>query len=150
MISMARIFGAPETVPAGKHERKASIAEYRSSSSVPSTWADDMHDVREPFDLHELRNVHRARLGHPSDVVAPEVDEHDVFGKLLFVGHQVDFKGMILASGRTAGSCSSNRVIRHDTVFESNQQFRRGTHYLSVTEVQIEHVRRGIHHRSAR
>ena len=35
MISMARIFGAPVTVPAGKHARSAS-SEPQPSSRVPS------------------------------------------------------------------------------------------------------------------
>ena len=37
MISIARIFGAPESVPAGSTLRSASIA-MTSGFSVPATW----------------------------------------------------------------------------------------------------------------
>ena len=44
MISMARIFGAPETVPAGKQDRKASMA-VEAVVDLPFDMADDMHDM---------------------------------------------------------------------------------------------------------
>ena len=37
MICIARTFGAPESVPAGRIERSASIA-LTSSRSLPETW----------------------------------------------------------------------------------------------------------------
>jgi hypothetical protein len=39
-----------------------------------------MLDMAEFFDLHEARHPYRTRLRHPTDIVAPEVDEHQMLG----------------------------------------------------------------------
>ena len=87
MICIARTFGAPESVPAGSTERSASIAA-TPRRSVPETLRDDVHDVAVGLDRHERVDVHRPVLAHPPEVVASEVDEHDVLGALLLVGQQ--------------------------------------------------------------
>ena len=88
MICIARTFGAPDTVPAGKarHERVEPIA------IVGELAFDDrrqVHDVREALEAHELRHAHRPVVADAADVVAAEIDEHDVLGALLLVALQL-------------------------------------------------------------
>ena len=47
-----------------------------------------MHDVAETLNDHELVDGYGARLGDAREVVACQVDEHEVFGAFLFVGEQ--------------------------------------------------------------
>ena len=84
MISIARTFGAPETVPAGK---QATSASSRSCDRLAACRhdRDEVHDVRVALERHVGRHPHRAVLGDAADVVAAEVDEHDVLGALLLV-----------------------------------------------------------------
>ena len=49
---------------------------------------DDVHDVRVRLDGHEGVDRDRPVLADAPEVVAPEVDEHDVLGALLLVGEQ--------------------------------------------------------------
>ena len=88
MISSARGFGAPDSVPAGKVARKTSIG-VASGRRSPSTDGHEVHDVAEPLDLHELGHLDGAGDADLREVVAGEVDEHEVLGLLLRVGEQL-------------------------------------------------------------
>ena len=95
MISMARILGAPERVPAGKQERRASTA-VSSRRSWPSIVADQMHDVGVALDEHEVFVTLTVPVfADTADVVAAEVDEHDVLGALFFVGEHLALGGEV-------------------------------------------------------
>ena len=85
MSSIARGFGAPDRVPAGKHVASTSKA-VRPSASAADDRGHDVHDVAVALDRHELDDLDRARFAHPPEVVAAEVDEHEVLGPLLRVG----------------------------------------------------------------
>ncbi len=47
---------------------------------------DDVHDVAVAFDRHEVGDFDGAELRDAADIVAGEVDEHEVFGALFGVG----------------------------------------------------------------
>src|SRR6185437_3323422 len=88
MICIARTFGAPETVPAGKQARR-SWKGSASSLSSPTT--------------SETRCVmceNRSRPADPRQVVSTEVDEHDMFGSVFF-GREQDV-AVTFASGNRA------------------------------------------------
>ena len=55
-----------------------------------------MEDVAVGLDGHQLVDRDRPVLGDPAEVVAAEVDEHDVLGPLLRVGEQLLGVGAIL------------------------------------------------------
>jgi hypothetical protein len=48
-----------------------------------------VHDVAESLDLHELRDLDGARPADLEQVVAREVDKHEVLCLLLVVGEQL-------------------------------------------------------------
>src|SRR5207302_1127285 len=45
--------------------------------------ADQMHHVRVPADAHENVHLHRARRADPAEVVAAQIDEHEMLGPFL-------------------------------------------------------------------
>ena len=119
MISMARTFGAPETVPAGKHARNTSSAP-RPSRSRPSTWLTRCITCEYRSTTMRSGTVTDAVLGHASHVVAAEIHQHAVLGELLLVRQQVLGearsssavlpRGRVPAMGRTVTVSSSTRT----------------------------------------
>ena len=85
---MARILGAPESVPAGKqatqHVELASVG-----AQLSATIGDDMLHVRVFLDHHLLVDADGAVAADPAQVVAPEVEQHHVLGTLFLVGEQL-------------------------------------------------------------
>ena len=68
--------------------------------------ADEMHDVRVALDEHEVLDLDGAEVADAADVVAAEVDEHDVLGELLFVGAQIGFEAAVFGFvGARGGGC---------------------------------------------
>jgi hypothetical protein len=88
MICMARTLGAPDNVPAGSTERRASIAP-DVLAQAPRDVGHDVDDVRVGLHAHEGLDLDRAVLADPPEVVAAEVDEHHVLRALLLVREQL-------------------------------------------------------------
>ncbi len=82
MISIARTFGAPETVPAGKPAASASIASVPRGEPAFDV-GDDVHDVAVALDDELLGHLDRADLGDAADIVAAEIEQHQMFGAFL-------------------------------------------------------------------
>ena len=85
---MARTFGAPETVPAGKHARRRS-KRVPAGRELARDLRDEVGDVRVALGLEEADDAHRAGRADAREVVAAEVDEHDVLGLVLLGGEQL-------------------------------------------------------------
>src|SRR5207245_3934696 len=56
---------------------------------APLDVRDDVHDVRIALDQHFLGHLDASGRGDAADVVAAEVDQHDVLGALLRIGEQL-------------------------------------------------------------
>ena len=97
---MALIFGAPDTVPAGKMERKASnlsssgwyIVSHREHCGLsprlvfpekPSNSRCQVLDVAELLDHHQLIHLDRSWLTRTIDIVPSEVNQHDMFSTIF-------------------------------------------------------------------
>ena len=76
-----------------------------------------------------------------ADVVAPEVDEHDVLGALLLVGAQVGLQFRVLPGGVAARSRAGYRVGSDPAVLDLYQQLGGGADDLEAVQVQVVHVR---------
>ncbi len=57
-----------------------------------------MHDVGIVFEEELVGDLHRAGLGDAADIVAPEVEEHEVLGQFLGIGEE--FCGQLGIAGR--------------------------------------------------
>lgn len=89
-------------------------------------------------------DLHRAEFAHLAEVVAPEVDEHIVLGKLLFVVQEAFFERLVLFlrfAARTGAG--EGKGVQH-AVFQFDERFGRGARDLDVRAGEVEHIRRGI------
>ena len=75
-------------MPAGKQAISVS-RQVRVFHEFAAERRHQVHHVRVAFDDHQFFDLHRAVLADSSEIVAAEIDQHDVFGALLFVGEQL-------------------------------------------------------------
>jgi hypothetical protein len=103
-----------------------------------------VHHVAVVLDGHEALDRHRAVFAHPPQVVAPEVDEHDVLGALLLVGEQLGGQSRVLLEVRAARARAGDRPGRDPAARDGDERLRAGAGDLEVAEVQEVHVRAGV------
>ena len=108
---IVRRLGAPVTDPHGNSARN------RSSSPVPAPdprahLRGHLPDGRVALEGEELVHHHAADLGHAAEVVAEQVDDHEVLGLLLAAGSAAggSARGPRRSCGRAARCPSSGRV----------------------------------------
>ena len=65
-----------------------------------------MHDVGVALDEHQVLHLDAPEVGDAAEVVAAEVDEHDVFGDFFGIGAKVGLEGAV----GSASSASRRRV----------------------------------------
>ena len=87
MISMARTFGAPTSVPAGKVAANRSKASLPGASS-PLHAAHDVHDVAVALDDAVGIDAHASRPRHAAQIVARQIHQHHVLGVFLRIRQQ--------------------------------------------------------------
>ena len=96
------------------------------------------------LDVQRLRDLHRARLGHPADVVAAEVEQHHVLRPLLLVAPQVLLEPGILLLVCAARPGTGYWVDGDLAVDDLDEQLRGRPDDLEAVEVKIVHVRRRV------
>ena len=144
MISIARTFGAPDTVPAGNVARSASNASL-PGASVAGDVAHDVHDVAVVLDLHELVDADRPRRRDAAQVVAAQVDEHDVLGSLLLVGEQVGAQAAVLGGVTPRGRVPGERAREHLVALHAHERLGARADERHVAGADVEHVRARVH-----
>ena len=144
MICIARTFGAPDTVPAGKHDTSAS-SRSRSSASLPFDDRRQVHHVREALEPHELRHAHRSVLADAADVVAAEIDEHHVLGALLLVALQLLGQPQVLFGVPAARPRAGDRMRLDARAFDAHQHLRRRADDRHAAHADEIHVGRRVH-----
>ena len=103
-----------------------------------------MHDIRIALDDHLLGKPHRAGLGDTTDVVAAQVDQHQVFGQLLGIAEQVLLQRQISFFVGTAWTRAGDGADRDQAFLDPHQHFWRRPHHVEVTEVEEVHVGRRV------
>ncbi len=98
MISIARTFGAPESVPAGSG-RPEHVDRSLSLGESPGDLRGEVHDVAVALDHHPLLDHLGAEAHHAADVVAREVDQHHVLCQLLRVLDQLSLEPQVVGLG---------------------------------------------------
>ncbi len=82
----------------------------------------------------------------PAEVVAAEVDQHDVLGALLRIGQQFLLETQILLGSRPAWPGPGDRAHLDPAPLLAHQHFRGGADHPGVVELQEEHVGRRVDH----
>src|SRR3546814_9653732 len=81
--------------------------------------AGDVHDVAVALDHELLADLHRAWLGDAADVVAAQVDQHQVFGPLLRISEQLGFERGVLFRCLPARAGAGQRSEEHTSALQS-------------------------------
>ena len=143
MISIARTLGAPETVPAGKagHQRIDRVVLLVEPSGDVG---DDVHDVAVALDEEARGHVDGADLGDAADVVAAEVEQHQVLGALLGVLQQRLRQRLVLGVGGAARRRAGDGADGHLAFAHAHQDLRARADEGEAAEVEMEEERRGV------
>ena len=144
MSCIARTFGAPDRVPAGKTARSASSAS-RSGSEPPFDVAHEVEHVAVALDLHVLGDPDRPGPADPAEVVAAEVDEHHVLGLLLRVALELLGEELVLVRGRAARPRPGDRVGRQPVALDLEEQLGARPDDLERGRPDEEQVRARVH-----
>ncbi len=83
-------------------------------------------------------------MADAADVVAREIDEHEVLGAFLLVGEQVLLEGEVVGVGGAAFARAGDGTDLDEAVGEAHVDLGRGADDGEVARVQNEHVRRRV------
>ena len=140
MISMARTLGAPDTVPAGSVARSTSIGPL-VSTSCPGHLRREVHHVAVALERHQLVDLLGAEPHDPTDVVARQVDEHDVLGDLLGVLAQLAGQAAVVLVGATPPPRARDRPGDHLAVEQLHHRLGRRADHRHLGMAEEVHVR---------
>jgi len=83
-----------------------------------------VHDVAVAFDDEALAQLHAARFGDAPDIVAAQVDQHEVLGALLGVGQQFGFQCGIGFGRGAARTGAGDRAHGDGAVLQPGKNLR--------------------------
>ncbi len=140
---MARTFGAPETVPAGKPATQG-VNHIVFLRQLALDIGNDMHDLAVIFEDELVGHLDRADLGDAAHIVAAEIEQHQMFGPLLGIGEKFRGERPILGRRGAAPAGSGDRPDRHLAVAHPDQNFGAGADHREIVEVEIVEERRRV------
>src|SRR4051794_6375722 len=100
-----------------------------------------MEDVAVALDLHVLADRYGPRTRDAAQVVATEIDEHDVLRALLRVGLQLLGEKCVLAGVGATRPGARDRMRRQPVALDLEQELGRGTDDLERRRPGEEQVR---------
>ena len=103
-----------------------------------------MLDVRVFFDGHQLVDLYAAIFGDAAEVIAAEVDQHQMLSYLLGVAFHFFGESVVLVGGLAARPRARDRAVLEPVALAADQHLGRSTDDLPVAEVQQEHIRRRV------
>lgn len=104
----------------------------------------EVHDVRIAADVHEPGDGDGARHADTAEVVASEVDEHEVFGALLLVGEQLIGQAAVLGLVPAPRAGAGDRVGRRDPVLDGDEGLGAGADQVEARQAQQEEIGAGV------
>ena len=105
MISIARTFGAPVIEPPGNAARSRSSAS-ASGRELADDGRDEMMDGGVALEREELGDAHGAGRADARQIVAHQVDDHQVLGPVLrALGERLAERGVVLGADAARRAC---------------------------------------------
>ncbi len=104
-----------------------------------------MHHVRIALDVHQVFHLHRAVFAHPPQIVAAEIDQHDVLGAFFFVAAHLLFQSAVFGLVAAARMSSGDRPIFQLASGHPHQHLRRRAQNVRIAHAQKIQIGRGIH-----
>ncbi len=129
---------------AGREARGEHVEGGAAGGHLAGDGGDDVHHVRVALDGHEVDHLDRAGLADPAEVVAAEVDQHQVLGALLGVGEEFLGERLVLLRGGPAVPGAGDGVDHRAPVLDLDQRLRGGADDVEAVEAEEVHVRRGV------
>ena len=106
----------------------------------------DVHDVRVALDDHQITDAHGAVVGHTADIIACEIDEHDVLGAFLGVIQQFLSQRIVFSGGFAPPASAGDGADVDAAVHALHMNLRRtADEREALREVEAEHVGARIH-----
>ena len=127
-------------MPAGSVARSTSIG-VRPSASVARHLRGQVHHVAVALERHELVDVAGAELDDPPDVVAGQVDQHDVLGALLGVLEQLGGELAVVLVGAAAEPRAGDRTRDHPALEQLHHRLGRAADQRQLVLTHVVHVR---------
>ena len=111
--------------------------------------ADDVHDVAVTLDHKGFCHLDATSLCDAANVVACQIDQHDMLSALLGVIHQFLLNDLVLFGCGTTRAGAGQRpdgdgFSPAGFALVPHQNFGRGPHHLEVTKMVVVHIRTGI------
>ena len=94
---------------------------------------------------HQLLDLAGAEVDDPTDVVAGEVDQHDVLGHLLRMLPQLTPEAPVLLLAAPPPASARNRPGDHPALEQLHHRLRRRTHHRHLGVAHEVHVGAGVH-----
>ena len=107
--------------------------------------ADDVHHVAVAFDGVARGHPHARSLGNPADIVAAEVEQHQVFGPLFRVCEQAFLVLAVFLVGPPSRAGAGDRADRHFAVAHPHEDFGARADHREARQVEEVEERRGVH-----
>ncbi len=103
-----------------------------------------MNHMGIPFDGHQLIDFDAADGGDPADIVAAEIDQHDMLGAFFRVGQQFGFELALFFRRGAAPARAGDGAQLDGIAGEPHHGFRRRADDPQVVQLQVIHVGRRI------
>jgi hypothetical protein len=82
-----------------------------------------MHHVRISLHIHQPFNLHGPVLANAPQIVPAQIDQHNVFGPLLWIGQQFRFKLAVFDFVSPSPARSGERLVERIASLDLHQHF---------------------------
>ena len=103
-----------------------------------------MHDVAVALDEELVGDLDRPDLGDAADIVAAEVEQHQVLGAFLGIGEQLLLQRLVFLRGRAAPARAGDRADGDLAVAGLDQDLGARSGDGEGAEIEEEQIRRGV------
>ena len=130
---------------AARKHRAQRIEHAHPLAQLPADGGFDVVHVAVAGNFHQCRHLHAAGLAHPPQIIALQVDQHDVFGAFLGMRLQACAQRSVFHGIFASGMGAGNRPrFQAAAGVETDQPFGRRTHDRPFIHLQKRRKRRGI------
>ena len=93
-----------------------------------------MHHVRIALDEHQPVDFHRTIFAHAAQIVAPQIDEHDVFGAFFGIGQQLRFELAVFIFVAPSRPRSGEGPVKRIAPLDLHEHFRRTADHGNIVQ----------------